>query len=166
MNGYCAKRTARHVIEPLGYGLLRKTVRRGALVNSALDQYTIHAIASEFRSEWFRVLPPISNDSPRSYILHEHVDCESMTADETFYFLGFYDGINEEYAAFKTYMIREGYFLRGLRFLRRSPSSWTRPPLYVIDFSLCGSIQGSLVRFPDLPWTYSIIQAELLFGSA
>jgi hypothetical protein len=167
MNGYCAKHTARHVVEPLGYGLLRKVVRRKALptnrVNAAADQYEMHAIAAEFRSTWIRIPPPCSLDSPYSYTMTEVEDCDALPDSIVSDLVCVLDTFEAEFSAFKCYMMREGYFARGNRFLRKR-STYTEAPFYLVDFSLYGHIQGGLVRFPDLPWTYTIFQAELLFG--
>lgn len=188
MDGYCAKRTARHLLEPLGYGLLRKTVHRKALptpgparealptnrVNAASDQYEIHAIAAEFRSAWIRVPPPCSLDSPYSYTMTEVEDCDALPDSVISDLACVVDAFDTDFAAFKCYMMREGYFVRGCRFLRKRttymqglPSSGPamEAPFYLVDFSLYGCIQEGLVRFPDLPWTYTIFQAELLFGA-
>jgi hypothetical protein len=177
MNGYCAKHTARHVMEPLGYGLLRKVVRRKALptnrVNAAADQYEIHTIAAEFRSTWIRIPPPCSLDSSYSYTMVEVEDCDALPDSVVTDLVCVLDTFDAEFSAFKCYMMREGYFARGCRFLRKRttytqglPSSGpaTEAPFYLVDFSLYGHIQEGLVRFPDLPWTYTIFQAELLFG--
>jgi hypothetical protein len=167
MNGYCAKHTARHVVEPIGYGLLRKVVRRKALptnrVNAAADQYEMHAIAAEFRSTWIRVPPPCSLDSPHSYTMAEVEDCDALPDSVVSDLVCVLDTFEAEFSAFKCYMMREGYFARGNRFLRKR-TTYGEAPFYLVDFSLYGHIQGGLVRFPDLPWTYTIFQAELLFG--
>jgi len=167
MNGYCAKHTARHVVEPLGYGLLRKVVRRKALptnrVNAAADQYEIHKIAAEFRSTWIRVPPPCSLDTPYSYTMVEVEDCDALPDSVVTDLVCVLDTFDAEFSAFKCYMMREGYFARGNRFLRKR-TTYTQGPFYLVDFSLYGHIQEGLVRFPDLPWTYTIFQAELLFG--
>ena len=165
MEGFRAKRTPRHMIEPIGYGLLRKTVNRGAAVNSAVDQFNIHCIASEFRSKWLHILPPHSHDSPRSYILQEHVDCEPFSGKIISELTSYYDDLDEDYTAFKRHMMKEGYFVRGFTILTQS-TTFLQPPLYVIDFSLFGCIQESLVRFPDKPWSYDLLQAELLYGAS
>jgi len=163
MDGYCAKRTARHLIEPIGYGLLRKTVRRKALVNAATDQYEIHKVAADFRSTWIRVPPPCSLDSTYSYTMTECEDCDALPESVVSDLVCALDAVDTDFAAFKCYMMNEGYFARSNRFLRKR-TTFTQPPFYLVDFSLYGHIQGGLVRFPDLPWTYSMFQAELLFG--
>jgi hypothetical protein len=167
MNGYCAKHTARHVVEPLGYGLLRKVVRRNVpparRVNAAADQYEIHKIAAEFRSTWIRVPPPCSLDSPYSYTMVEVEDCDALPDSIVTDLVCVLDTFEAEFSAFKCYMMREGYFARGNRFLRKR-TTYTEGPFDLVDFSLSGHIQGGLVRFPDLQWTYTIFQAELLFG--
>jgi len=163
MDGYRAKRTKTHLIEPLGYSLLRKTVKQGARVNAAADQFTIHTIASDFRSQWVCVPDAHSMDSARSYTMSECVDCELLPDALASELFGFFLELNEDYIAFKQYMMREGYFVRGGSFLRKT-TSFTRPPLFLVDFSRYGSIQGNLVRFPDLPWTFTLFQAELLYG--
>jgi len=163
MDGFRAKRTAHHVIEPLGYGLLRKTVRRGAKVNSASTQYEIHRLASDFRSQWLCILPPHSLDSSHSYTIIEHQDCDPLPTTLVADLLADIAYLNEDYVAFKNHMLREGYFVRDSCLLRRQTVT-THPPLFLIDVSLYGAVQGGLVRFPDLPWTYTLFQAELLYG--
>jgi hypothetical protein len=158
-------------------------VRRKAIptnrVNAAADQYDIHKIAAEFRSTWIRVPPPCSLDSPYSYTMAEVEDCDALPDSVVTDLVCVLDTFDAEFSAFKCYMMREGYFARGNRFLRKRttytqglPSSGPTPPaaakteapFYLVDFSLYGHIQEGLVRFPDLPWTYTIFQAELLFG--
>jgi len=163
MEGFCAKRTKNHLIEPIGYGLIRKTVKRGAHVNGAVDQYRIHEIAADFRSEWIQVPAVGSQDSLRSYTMTECVDCDRLPSTMIPELYACIEELDADYVKFKCYMMREGYFVRGSSFLRKQ-TTFTRPPIFVVDFSLYGAIQEGLVRFPDLPWTYTIFQAELLFG--
>jgi hypothetical protein len=160
MEGYRALRTATHLIEPLGYGILRKTVNRGAPVHSASEQYRIHTVASLFESQWITIVDPLRLESSRSYTLSELVDCTILTEDQIWAYMKIYPLLKEEWTRFVLFIIGEGYFPRGMKLLRCT----TGTPFRILDVSLFGHVQGDFVRFPDKPWTYSIIQSELLYG--
>ena len=161
MDGFCAKRTANHLIEPIGYTLLRKTVRRKAPVHSAAEQFRIHSVASTFESSMFHITPPHSLDKAYTYTMTEIDDCIALTAEQSSMLITSVPEIKEELTRFKVHMITEGYFPRGftLLYYQRGPYRFE-----LIDFSLFGLAQGTLVRFPDFKWSYDFVQAELLFN--
>lgn len=161
MEGYRALYTQNHVIEPLGYGIVKKTVRRGARVHSATEQFRIQSIASLYESKWFSVPKPLSLDvSPRSYAMPEVIDCHIMSRSEVMVYMDFTIEMEAAWTQYVLHMIKEGYFVRGSKILRCNEGT----PFQILDMSLYGTIQGDLVKFPDERWAYSILQAELLHG--
>jgi hypothetical protein len=160
MEGYQSLRTKSHIIEPLGYGILKKTVKRGAAVHSAVEQFRIQSIMALFESSWFTVANPLRAESPRSYIMAEVQDYHVLSRNNFINLMNESVVLNNEWTRFVMYMLKEGYFVRGVKILFSEETI----PLYVIDTSLFGVVQGEFVKFPDEPWLYSIVQAELLYG--
>lgn len=160
MEGYRALRTNSHLIEPLGYGVLKKTVKRGAAVHDATEQFRIQSIAALFESRWFTVATPLRIESPRSYTMAEVVDCYVLSRSEFVTCMDECPELNDEWSRFVLYMIKEGYFVRGVKVVRCGDTI----PFRILDTSLFGLVQQDLVKFPDEPWIYSAIQAELLYG--
>ena len=161
MEGYRALYTQNHVIEPLGYGIVKKTVRRGARVHSGLEQYRIQSIASLYESKWFSVPKPLTLElSSKSYAMPEVIDGHVMSRSEVMAYMDLSGDLELAWTQYILYMIKEGYFVRGSRILRCNEGT----PFQILDVSLYGTIQGDLVKFPDERWAYSILQAELLHG--
>jgi len=128
MVGFVGIQGSNHVLEPLGYGVIRKTVKRGSKVLSAADQFQIHQIASLFQSPLFTILPPLELESQRSYTMHYLWDIFPFnleTQGELFH---------REYHRFCEFMIREGYLPFGSKIL------CSEGRLHIIDFSHYGTI--------------------------
>jgi len=104
MEGFVAIQGSNHVLEPLGYGVIRKTVKRGSNVLSAADQFQIQQIASLFQSPIYTILPPLKLESQRSYTMPYLWDVYHFQLES-------HNGIiTEEYHRFCEFMIREGYY--------------------------------------------------------
>ena len=161
MEGYRALHTQNHLIEPLGYGIVKKTVRRGARVHSGLEQYRIQSIAALYESKWFSVPNPLPLElSSKSYAMPEVIDCHVMSRSELMTYMDLNTEMELAWTRYVLYMIKEGYFVRGSKVLCCNEGT----PFRILDTSLYGTIQGDLVKFPDERWAYSILQAELLHG--
>ena len=152
MELFVAIHGSNHLLEPLGYSVMRKTVTRGARVHGAADQFEIHQIASMFQSPLFTIDPPIALDSSRSYTMrHIHDACQ-------FPLIAHGGMFQEEFTRFHNYMIGEGYFPLGNTIL------FSEGRLYIIDFSQCGIIQTltvegerrKMVHFPKINYLYSL----------
>ena len=149
------------MIEPLGYGIVKKTVRRGAKVHSGLEQFRIQSIASLYESKWFSVPKPLPLElSSKSYAMPELIDGQVMSRTELMTYMDLRTDLELASTQYILFMIKEGYFVRGSKILRCNEGT----PFQILDMSLYGTIQGDLVKFPDERWAYSILQAELLHG--
>lgn len=127
MESFVAIQGSNHVLEPLGYGILRKTVKRGSRVLSAADQFQIQQIASLFQSPLYTILPPIEVESQRSYTMPYLLDVYYIDLEAHNFF-------HAEYYRFCEFMISEGYYPLGNRIL------YSHGRLYIIDFSHYGTI--------------------------
>lgn len=152
MDLYVSIHGSNHLLEPIGYSVMRKTVTQGAKVLCAADQFEIHQIASMFQSPLFTIDPPIEIDSPSSYTMrhiHDAYPFPLITHGGLF---------QEEFTRFHDYMIREGYFPLGNTIL------FSDGRLYIIDFSQYGMIQTStlegvqkqIVHFPKIRYLYPL----------
>jgi len=128
MEGFIAIQGSNHVLEPLGYGAIRKTVKRGSKVLSAADQFEIHQIASMFQSPLFTILPPLELESQRSYTMPYLLDVGYFDLESHG---GFF---HNEYNRFYEFMMGEGYFPFGSKVL------FSQGKLHIIDFSHYGTI--------------------------
>jgi len=128
MEGFVAIQGSNHILEPLGYGILRKTVKRGSKVLSAADQFQIQQIASLFESPVFHVLPPIKLESQRSYTMPQLLDIHLIDLEAHGEFF------HREFYRFCQFMISEGYFPY------ESKVFYSLCKLYIIDFSHYGTI--------------------------
>lgn len=152
MDLYVAIHGSNHLLEPLGYNVMRKTVKRGAHVLCAADQFEIHQIASMFQSPLFTIDPPIALEGPRSYTMrHIH--------DAYLFPLGPHGTLFiKEFTRFHDYMIGEGYYPRGNTIL------FSEGRVYILDFSQYGMIQTDAVggerrqyvHFPRTSVAYSL----------
>jgi hypothetical protein len=152
MDGFVAIHGSNHVLEQLGYGMIRKTVTRGKKVLCAADQFEIHQIASMFRSPLFTIDPPLELDSHQSYTMRHIYDAFIFP-------LISHGGLfQEEFTRFHNYMIDEGYFPLGNTVL------FSEGRLYIIDFSQYGIIQTltvegerrKVVHFPKINYLYPL----------
>lgn len=153
---FVSVRTAQHIIEPIGYGIARKTVRVGAQVLSATEQFVVQSYAAEFPSISLFIPKPIRLESTRSYtmeMIHESQKVAPLFRiehDRPFLF---------EIARFVNYMYLGGYFVTGYDIFALSPNTYV-----LVGFSRTGFIQKDCVRFPKLPYTYTLAEAQDFFG--
>ncbi len=152
---YTAVQGSRHVIEPIGYHLVRKTVRPGHGARSAWEQYEIHGHAVQFPSQMLRIPPVHDLESRHSYIMYEiPLSCVRIPVDK----YGEHPILISELIRFYDYMATFGYFAHGFTIFKVDS-------VYVlIDFSLFGSIQGEYVRFPGLHTRFHVQDAFAIFG--
>ena len=146
---------SRHVIEPLGYQLVRKTVRPGHGARSAWEQYEIHGHAVRFPSYTLRI-PPVHNlESRQSYVMNElPPGCVRVPMDK----YGEHPVLIAELIRFYDYMAQFGYFAYGYTIFK------IEHVYILLDFSLFGSIQGEYVRFPGLRTRFHVRDAFAIFG--
>ena len=128
MEGFIAIQGSNHVLEPLGYGVIRKRVKPGSKVLSATDQFEIHQIASLFQSSLFTILPPLELESHRSYTMPYLMDVCYFDLENNG------DFFQREYCRFCDFMMGEGYFPFGNKVL------FSQGKLHIIDFSHYGMI--------------------------
>lgn len=146
---------SRHIIEPVGYNLVRKIVRPGQYTRSAREQYEIHEHAVQFPSAILRVPPVHTLESRQSYIMYEiPLNCVRIPNDTH----GDHPVLIAELIQFYDYMASFGYFAYGFTIFQ------TGSAYILLDFSQFGSIQGEYVRFPGLQTRFHIHDAFAIFG--
>jgi hypothetical protein len=140
-----------HLIEPVGYGRVRKIVRLGSAVRSAREQFEIHETASQFPSTILRVPTPYSLIAPFSYTM-EHVYEGIHIAPHEY---ASFSDLQAELTRFYEYMIACGYFPYGYTILKPVFGAYT-----LLDFSEFGTVQRDRVRFKHYRgYTFSLDQA-------
>jgi hypothetical protein len=153
---FCSVNTRNHLIIPLGYNRVKRCVHQVSGIHSARTQAEIHAIALAFSSD-ILYIPKLYDVQDTWYetefILHGK---NNLITHDTFYK---YPKLFVELFRFKDYMMKEGYFLRGITLCRISEERWA-----LFDFSHFGVINKHRVKFPKNKWIYTIDQAEWDYG--
>jgi hypothetical protein len=141
---------------PVGYNRVRRSVHRLASVHSARTQAEIHAIALTFPSTILYV-PKLFDIADSWYetefILH---GTNNLINHDTFYK---YPKLFVELFCFKDYMMKEGYFMRGIKLCRIAEERWA-----LFDFSHFGVLHKNRVKFPKEKLIYTLDQAEWNYG--
>jgi len=144
-----------HVISPIGYSKVVKTIRRGAPVRSAVEQHSIHCIAAQFFSPLI-VIPPVYELLDRCSYLMSHIPPGRYVRTEIFKtdmkFLG-------ELNSFYKFMMAEGYYPFNYTVLYHEWGQFS-----LIDFSQFGTYQDGLVQFKHLKSPISLFDAERHYG--
>ena len=144
-----------HIIEPVGYNIVRKSIKRGKMLRSALEQYAIHLTASEFRSTHLCVIPPIRCESEFAYTMQHIFQGKNVPSEEYFSRYDLYIDI----CKFKNFMLERGFMLRDFFIMEVFTNRYT-----LSDFSRFGIVAGGRIRFPKDPRTYTLLEAEVEFG--
>lgn len=149
---------SQHTIEPIGYHQVRKKRRRDIkyVVRSIQEQFLIHSIASDFRSQCLHIPTPLRIESSQSYVMDMIYHFAPMSPDHYKDFPQLF----EELINFKNYMYTKGYFAAGFTILRHPQS----PMFVLVDFSQFGTIDSYFVMFPKIPLKYTIMEAETQYG--
>jgi hypothetical protein len=153
---FCSINTTNHLIIPMGYNRVKRCVHRLARVHSARTQAEIHAIALGFPSN-ILYIPKLYDVADSWYetefIIHE---TNNLLTHNAFHK---YPKLFVELFRFKDYMMKEGYFLRGIKLCRLTEEQWA-----LFDFSRFGIVNKNRVKFPKDKLTYSFDQAEWAYG--
>jgi hypothetical protein len=148
--------TTNHLIVPLGYNRVLRQVRQAARVHCARTQAEIHSIALSFPSKLLYV-PKIYDIYDKSYstefILHGTLDLLPVEVVQK------YPALFVELFHFKEFMMKEGYFMRGIKLCKLAPDRWA-----IFDFSNFGFINKLKVKFPKEKCLYTLEQAEHWYG--
>ena len=144
-----------HIIEPVGYNIVRKRIKRGKMLRSAPEQFAIHKVASEFRSIDLCIPPPIVCESVYAYTMLQLYQGRIVPPTEYFPRFNLYSDI----CNFKTFMLERGFMLRDFFIMEVFPNKFA-----LLDFSRFGIVAGGKVRFPKDPETYTLLNAEIQFG--
>ena len=147
--------TEHHILRPIGYGLVEKYVKRRAPVRSAAEQFTIQADASQFESNILYIPKPVALQS-RSYTMPMiykaiHIPIAYYTTCPPLLY---------EIVRFISFMIKKNYFLHSFSIVY----DMSLERFALIDFSHCGFIQRTAVRFPHDENTYSIDEADVKYS--
>lgn len=144
-----------HIIEPVGYNIVRKRIKRGKMLRSAYEQYAIQGAASEFRSAHLCIIPPIRCESEFAYTMQQIYQGRIIPPVEYFTRFDLYIDL----CKFKIFMLERGYMLRGFFIMEVATNFYT-----LLDFSRFGIVAGGRIRFPKDPKTYTLLEAEVAFG--
>ena len=144
-----------HVISPIGYGRVLKTVKRGASVRSATEQHAIHTIAAQYFSPILRIPRVYECVSNHTYVM-EHVPPGHFVSP-TFYKNG--ELFLEELNRFFKYMLSEGYFPYNFTILYHEDHTFS-----LLDFSQFGTYANEFVKFKHLIHPIHLFEAERHFG--
>ena len=144
-----------HVISPIGYGKVLKSVKRGAPVRSATEQHTIHSIAAQYSSPILRIPRVYECVSHRAYIM-EHV-APGHFVPPCLYKNG--EMFLEELNRFFKYMLQEGYFPYNFTILYHEDNTFS-----LLDFSQFGTVADGLVKFKHLVHPIHLFVAERHYG--
>lgn len=144
-----------HIISPIGYGKIVKTVRRGALVRSATEQHTIHSIAAQFLSPLI-LIPSVYEIVDRCSYIMAHMPPGHYVRTELFKTnMEFLSELNRFYK----YMMAEGYYPYNFTILYHTWGQFT-----LMDFSQFGTYQEGLVQFKHLKGPIDLFTAERHYG--
>lgn len=127
-----------HVLEPLGYGIMRKTVKRRAPVRSAVEQYSIHNLAYMFHHPHLKTVKPLELESARSYTMEQLYEGVIIPERDYSKFPDLFVGLME----FQQYMAHRGYWAWGYKVI------WNGKVCILLDYSRFGTIDRDRVRFP------------------
>ena len=144
-----------HVISPIGYNKVVKSVRRGAPVRSAAEQHAIHTVAAQFFSPLISV-PPVYDLINRNAYIMGHIAPGHYVRPEIYKTnMNFLQELNRFYK----YIISEGYYPYNYTVLYHDWGQFT-----LLDFSQFGTYQGGLVQFKHLKTPIDLFEAERHYG--
>jgi len=140
----------------MGYNRVRRCVHRFKKIHSARTQAEIHTIALAFSSD-ILYIPKLYDVQDTCYdtefILHA---TNNLITHDAFHK---YPKLFVELFRFKEYMMKEGYFLKGIKLCRIAEEQWA-----LFDFSHFGIINKNRVKFPKDKVIFTLDQAELNYG--
>lgn len=153
---FCSVNATNHTIIPLGYNRVMRCVKPMVSVHTARTQAEIHTIASKFTSNILYV-PKLYEVYDKGYetefILHTRKELMSPVLVQLLPVLFV------ELFRFKDFMMKEGYFMRGITLCRIGGDRWA-----ILDFSKYGIISKKKVKFPKDKTLYTLEQAETEYG--
>ena len=155
-----------HVIEPIGYGLVRKTRRPRAPVRSAREQFLIHQEVYEFDSPILFIPKPVAQEAD-GYTMEEIATYSVLPTD----CIGMIPALVAELMRLRDFLVPRGIYPLGFTILLLVPESvmgWKRPcisidPLYgLVDVSHFSFIQEGVVSVPKVG-RMRLSDADLVF---
>ena len=151
INPFVSFRGFNHIITPIGYGLIKKTIlSHDAYVRSATEQYQIHSIACEFESTCLRAPKLHTLIDHESYIMHEVEYGDVLSRKDYKSDLR----LLNELVRFYGYMIQAGYYPYSYTIIRHD-SAYT-----ILDFSQFGTVQRSKVLFKHIDMPVELYQMD------
>lgn len=142
------------VLSPIGYNQLEKHIRRGCGVHSALTQYAIHSVASDFYSELL-LIPRVYGYDANLYVM-DHAPLvarlrpEDYRVDEVFF---------RELGRFFVYMFDYGYYPYGFTIGILENGKYL-----LFDFAQFGHVQGRLIKFKFSKTPLDVELVERMYG--
>jgi hypothetical protein len=143
-----------HILSPIGYGKIMKSVLRGSNVRSAYEQFEIHSIAYAFESLLLKIPKPFELFTNEYSMEKIYNGCILPRV----YFKHNRDLI-VELCRFYRYMIDNGYFPYNYTIMIDVPNRFV-----LFDFSEFGSVSNALVKFKHMHKPLSLRYAEVCFG--
>lgn len=141
-----------HILTPIGYNVVRKTIRRGAKVRSAVEQFAIHTTAYTFRSPLIYMPQPIAIESSRAYTMQHILEGTVIPACDYFK----HPSLFIELHLFKLFMMQHNYWPHGYNIIQYKT-------VYILyDFSLFGIIDRDYIKFPKIASVYTLEEADAI----
>jgi hypothetical protein len=155
LNEFNAIYGSHHIISPIGYGKIMKSVIRGSRVRSAYEQFAIHNIAYTFESPLLQIPKPFELFTNYEYSMERIYDGCILPH----VYLKHNRDLTVELCRFYKYMIDNGYFPYNYTIMIVAPNRFV-----LFDFSEFGSVSNCLVKFNHIKKPVSLRYAELFFG--
>jgi hypothetical protein len=144
-----------HIISPIGYGKIMKTVVRGTPVRSATEQHAIHVIAAQFFSHILYVPRVYELVDQRSYVMAHLLPGHYVSSEFYKTNMEFLKELNR----FFKFMMAEGYYPFNFTILHHETGMYS-----LLDFSQFGTYHRGTVRFKHLLNPISLFDAERNYG--
>jgi len=149
-----------HVLTPIGYGIIKKTSLINSVCRSITEQYLIHSLALDFKSDILRV-PKLFDLLDNYNYTMEHIYEGLILPRHTWSSHLDLMGVLKD---FENYMIHLGYFPCCYTICKLNGLS----EYILLDFSLFGSIQCDRVYFKHLSSnvkdTLSLEESRTFYG--
>lgn len=145
----------RHLIEPIGYNIVRKKILPGKMLHSAVTQFEIHRKAFEFKSNLLFIPEPLTIESAYSYTMKQIYEYRILTVNEYIQHIAFF----LELCRYKQFMIDAGFWPRGFTVACNSVGQFM-----LFDFSDYGIIDKGYVKFPREKVRYTLDAADAKFS--
>ena len=144
-----------HILQPIGYNIIRKRIKPGKMLRSAVEQFAIQEIAHNFKSDVLYIPKPITLESNYAYTMEHVYGGIKVPPSEYYKCIPLY----LELCRFKYYMLENNFVPRDFTLIAH-PSQ----RVILVDMSKFGIVQDHHVRFPKDSQLYTLLDAEKQYG--